>query len=108
MENNAYICTKVIYNKMTMMKKETIITLMMCICSVAFGTETADRLLAFPTAEGYGKYTIGGRGGKVIHVTNLNDAGAGSVRETLARSGPRIVVFDVSYICSIWIIPPPP
>ena len=49
-----------------------------------------------------------GRGGKVIHVTNLNDAGAGSVRETLARSGPRIVVFDVSYICSIWIIPPPP
>ena len=91
-----------------MMKKETIITLMMCICSVAFGTETADRLLSFPTAEGYGKYTIGGRGGKVIHVTNLNDAGAGSVRETLASSGPRIVVFDVSYICAIWIIPPPP
>ena len=51
---------------------------------------------AFPGAEGFGAYTKGGRGGRVIEVTNLNDAGPGSFRVACDAKGPRIVVFRTS------------
>ena len=52
--------------------------------------------LAFPGAEGYGKYTEGGRGGRVIIVSNLNDKGEGSFRDAVNAAGRRIVMFAVS------------
>jgi len=59
-------------------------------------SSTAFAIPAFPGAAGMGANSVGGRGGTVIKVTNLNDSGSGSFRAAVTASGPRIVVFEVS------------
>ncbi len=56
------------------------------------------KIPAFPGAEGGGMYSFGGRGGRVIVVTNLNDDGPGSFRAACEAAGPRIVIFNVAGI----------
>lgn len=60
------------------------------------GKNIKEEAIAFPGAEGFGKFTTGGRGGKVKIVTNLNDGGPGSFRLAVKSNEPKIVVFAVS------------
>jgi len=69
---------------------------LLAVITTLFISQTALSLPAFPGAEGFGAMSIGGRGGKVLFVTNLNDSGPGSLRAAVESDGPRTVIFRIS------------
>ncbi|MEG3181165.1 pectate lyase family protein [Sphingomonas sp. LT1P40] len=70
--------------------------LLLASAAQALAQSETPKIPAFPGAEGAGRFSEGGRGGRVIAVTNLNDAGPGSLRAALEAERPRTVVFNVS------------
>ena len=68
-----------------------------CVSSGAHiaSAQTADGVVAFPGAEGAGRFAVGGRGGQVLRVTHLRDSGPGSLRAAVEADGPRTVIFDI-------------
>lgn len=78
-----------------MIARTSALALLLATPCLAAGAEEGARL-AFPGAEGAGRYALGGRGGTVIAVTNLNDAGPGSLRAAVEAAGPRTVIFRTS------------
>lgn len=92
-----FLYTRLQNNFNNYMMKKIILGLFFLLLASIIATAQDSPLTAFPGAEGGGKYTSGGRGGKVLYVTNLSDDGKkGSFRWAVTRKGPRTVVFAVS------------
>lgn len=75
--------------------KKSLKRLMLGISAALMSATAMAQIPAFPGAEGFGKYTTGGRGYQIYHVTSLDDSGPGTLRDAVTTSG-RIVVFDVA------------
>lgn len=73
-------------------RSKTLVACLILLSTMGFAA-AAELLPAFPGAEGFGAETPGGRGGKIIEVTNLKDSGPGSFRAACKSKGPRIIVF---------------
>ncbi|HIO37682.1 MAG TPA: hypothetical protein EYN27_01865 [Rhodospirillales bacterium] len=75
--------------------RSLVLVMVSALVTVSSLNVTAEKIRSFPIAEGAGAFSVGGRGRKVLFVTNLNDAGPGSLRAALDARHPRIVVFRV-------------
>lgn len=88
-----------------MTKTLALVASLCCLAAHSISVEAANRLSpklpdgrqrAFPTAEGFGAAAVGGRGGKIIYVTNTDESGPGSLRACIEEAGPRNCVFRVA------------